>query len=595
MSFNKYFNDELSTLRELGREFAERNPRLAPFLTAEGQDPDVERLLEGFAFLTGRLRQKLDDELPEVTHSLMALMWPHFLRPIPALSILAFTPMPTLSEKQRIRRGVEIESRQVDATTCVFRTCYDVDLYPLQITDARLHQRPTGASVSLLLGLTSHLSWQDISIGRLPVYLHGEIHVAQMLYLWMFRYLASLDVIAHTCDGGECIVARLDTNSVSQMGFGDEESLLPASPYLLSGYRLIQEYYSLPEKFQFVEVSGLECIRERALLNEQVATADKIELKFNFDRALDSHINVTRDNFQLFCTPIVNLFKHDAVPVRADHKRTEYRLIPSGQNPSHYEIFDIEQVRGWGHQSRHNRIFERFESFRHFESAPVDGHKRFFRERQRPSVTGYGLDSYLSFVNQYESSVFPETETISIDLLCTNRHLPTMLGIGDICVDTASSPEYATFRNIAHVTPSFAPPLDKAFHWRLTANMSLNYMSLTNIESLKAILSTYDYKSYYDRQQALTTQHRLDAFDDISTEPEDRIHKGLPVRGRRTVLKLKESHFASEGDMLLFASVLNELYALASTLNSFHHLYVQGIENGEIYEWKPRTGSYRLL
>jgi len=595
VSFNKYFHDELSSLRELGREFAERNPRLAPFLTGEGQDPDVERLLEGFAFLTGRLRQKLDDELPEVTHSLMALMWPHFLRPVPAMSILAFSPMSTLSEGQAVVRGVEVESRQVDGTACNFRTCYDVNLYPLAVVDIRQQQRPTGASVALCLGLTAHLSWQDLNIGPLSVYLHGELHVAQMLYLWMFRYLESVDLIAHTQDGDELLLTRLDPEMVTPKGFGKDENLLPDSPYLLSGYRLVQEYYALPEKFHFISINGLECIKQRAANNEHIATARHVEIKFNFTRALESHITLGKDNFQLFCTPVVNLLKHDAVPVRADHKKTEYRVVPTGINPAHYEIFDIEQVRGWGHRTHQNQLYERFESFRHFETAPVNQNKRFYRERQKPSVTGYGLDSYISFVNQYEHGVFPETETIVMDLVCTNRHLPTMLGIGDICVDTATSPEYATFRNITHVTPSFAPPLDKSFHWRLTSNMSLNYLSLTNIESLKAILSTYDYKSYYDRQQALASQHRLDGFDHIQSEAEDRIHNGLPVRGRRTVMRIKESHFSSEGDMFLFASVLNELYALNCTLNSFHHLFVHGIENGEIYEWKPRTGSCPLL
>ena len=595
MSFNKYFHDELSTIRELGREFAERNPRLAPFLTVEGQDPDVERLLEGFAFLTGRLRQKLDDELPEVTHSLMALMWPHFLRPIPALSILEFSPLSTLSEKQIIKRGVEVESKLVDGTACPFQTCYDVELLPLHVADTRQHQRPSGASVSVLLDLTAHVAWREVALDSLIFYLHGELHVAQTLYLWMFRYLDSIDIVAHSGDGSELLIERLEENAVSPRGFSEGENLLPDSPHLLNGYRLVQEYYALPEKFHFIQVNGLDCIRSRAARDERVSGAEKIEIKFNFTRPLDHHVSISTDNFRLFCTPIVNLFKHDAIPVRADHKRAEYRVLPSGKNPSHYEIFDIVRVQGWGHQTHQNRDFKRFESFEHFENAPVDNQKRFYRERQKPSVNGYGLDSYLSFVNQYEHSVFPETETISIELVCTNRHLPTLLGVGDICVETGTSPEYATFANITHVTPSFAPPLDKSFHWRLISNMSLNYLSLTNPKSLKAILSTYDYKSYYDRQQALASQHRLDAFDGIQGGYEERIHNGLPVRGRKTVLRLKESHFATEGDMFLFASVLNELFALNCTMNSFHHLFVQGVENGEVYEWKPRTGSYRML
>ena len=61
--FNKYYQDELTYLRDLGREFSEAYPDAAQFIGERGSDPDVERLLEGFSFLTARIRQKLDDEL----------------------------------------------------------------------------------------------------------------------------------------------------------------------------------------------------------------------------------------------------------------------------------------------------------------------------------------------------------------------------------------------------------------------------------------------------------------------------------------------------------------------------------------------------
>lgn len=594
MSFNKYFHDELSSIRELGKEFAERNPRLAPFLAVEGQDPDVERLLEGFAFLTGRLRQKLDDELPELTHSLMALLWPQFLRPIPAMSIVRFTPMPTLSERQRISRGIEVDSCAVDGTACTFRTCYDIDIYPVQISGVRKQQRPTGASISVNLASTAQMRWCDVDIPYLRFYMHGEVHVAQLLYLWLFRYLDGVEVKAHT-PWGEQTIAHFDESAVRPVGFAPNQNLLPDSPHLLSGIRLIQEYYSLPEKFQFFDLVGLECIRQRARTADEIADASSIELVFHFSRPLEKHLNITDESFQLFCTPVVNLFRHDAIPIRADHKRTEYRVLPGGEDPSHYEIFSIDHVQGWGHLQRHNQVFKRFESFEHFESVPVDNHIRYYRERKKPSVTGYGMESYLAFINQYEHTVFPETETVSIELTCSNRHLPTLLSVGDIRIDTGTSPEYTRFENITAVTPSYSPPLDQGFHWRLISNMSLNYLSLSNVESLKAVLSTYDYKSYYDRQQALASQHRLDAFDGIQSTLEDRLYEGVPVRGRRSVIRLKESHFANEGDMFIFAGVLNELFALHCSINSFHWLVVHGIENGEIYQWKPRTGSQPLV
>ena len=87
-SFEKYFQNELSNVRTLAKEFSTEHPAVAPLLSANSSDPDAQRLLEGVAFLTGLLNKKLDDEFPEVIHGLMNILFPHYLRPIPALSIL---------------------------------------------------------------------------------------------------------------------------------------------------------------------------------------------------------------------------------------------------------------------------------------------------------------------------------------------------------------------------------------------------------------------------------------------------------------------------------------------------------------------------
>ena len=128
MSFNHYYQSELSALRQMGKRFAERSPALAPFLGQSGRDPDVERLLEGFAFLTGRLRQKLDDELPELTHSLMYLLWPNYMRPLPAFSILQFESLDNAGAAVVVPRGTPVESRPVKGVACRFRTTSNIEL-----------------------------------------------------------------------------------------------------------------------------------------------------------------------------------------------------------------------------------------------------------------------------------------------------------------------------------------------------------------------------------------------------------------------------------------------------------------------------------
>ena len=123
MSINRYFQDELAYLREVGAEFARENPRLAPYLGRESSDPDVERLLEGFAFLTGRLREKLDDELPEVAHSLIELVWPNYLRPVPAMTVVEFSVIPGADAVAPIERGTMVAPRSVGGSRARTAPC----------------------------------------------------------------------------------------------------------------------------------------------------------------------------------------------------------------------------------------------------------------------------------------------------------------------------------------------------------------------------------------------------------------------------------------------------------------------------------------
>ena len=121
--FAKYYQDELAWLREMGAELAAARPDMARYLGEPGADPDVERLLEGFAFLTGRIRQKLDDEFPELTHGFMDMFCPHYLRPIPSMAILQITPKPNQNVAGVVvPRGTPIDSKPVDGTRCRFRT-----------------------------------------------------------------------------------------------------------------------------------------------------------------------------------------------------------------------------------------------------------------------------------------------------------------------------------------------------------------------------------------------------------------------------------------------------------------------------------------
>lgn len=595
MSFNHYYQSELTALREMGRRFAARSPALAPFLGQSGQDPDVERLLEGFAFLTGRLRQKLDDELPELSHSLMRLLWPNYMRPLPAFSMLQFDPLKRSGPALNVARDTPVESEPVDGVHCSFRTCYPTDVLPLELRALAYSVKGDGALLSLRLAMSADGHIGELALRSLRLHLAGERYISQTLYLVLLRSLQAVELIPLGNDGqpitrtgGESIALRLGDGCVQPVGFAEEEALVPYPLNTFRGYRYLQEYFAFQDKFLFVDVLELDALAR--LPQDILQQVRGFELRFDIRKSGIERLRPTLDNVKLYCTPIVNLFKHDAQPIRLDGKQDEYLVLPTGLNPRNYGIFSVEKVAGCGTGQSDEHALVPFESFEHDPSFDVPHQLTYYSIHQRSSQQHEGVDTYLSF----GARTVEGQDTLSVDLMCTNHNLPRKLKVGAICREADGAPGSLSFRNITPATSSFAPPLTRDFLWKLISNMSLNYLSLADVNALKIILETYDLPRYYDLHAEKVSKRLLGGLKSIRHHPVDRLHHGLPVRGLRTELSIDPQGYIGEGDLFVFASVLNEFFALYASLNSYHELKVISTQ-GEVYQWVPRMGQQPLL
>ena len=586
MSFNKYYQDELSFLREMGREFAEAHPEVAHCLSEGGTDPDVERLLEGFAFLTGRIRQKLDDEFPEVVHALVGLLMPHYLRPIPPISLIEFQPIRGMVRKPyRIPRGTEVASVPVDGTSCRFHTCFDVDVHPFGITSVSL-QTPVGGKPELQVRFAIEpgcsVSWPEI--GKLRIFLSGDS--AEPLYFWLRRHLAKIRVTGSQGQKpGEDVY--LDADALRPVGFRDEEAVLPYPTSASDGYRLFQEYFIFPEKFLFMELSGLESLKPPL-------EGHTFGIDFLFSRPLDRPLKISSEDIRLYCTPVVNLVTMESEPVGVDHERTEYRLRPSGSRPQHYEIHSINRAAGWVQGTAQEVEYQPFYSFR-FGRAEPGRQQVFYHARMRNAVAGEGTDVYVSFVDVDQHVVLPPTQTVVFQLTCSNPALADRLRVGDLQVVTEKTPAVARFRNITRVTPGIRPPLEGDLYWRLISHLGLSSVALSSAPALRDVLQLYNFPSLQNRQAGKANQHRVEGIVDVQRSPEQLLFHGIPVQGVTTRVTLEESRFRSEGDMILFASVLNEYLLRQVPINSFSRLIVKGSEKGESLEWPPRIGRTTIV
>lgn len=611
MGTSKYYKDELDYLREWG-------PSFASSLAAPAQDPDVERLLEGFAFLTGRIREKLDDEFPELSQGLINLLWPNLLRPLPSMAIVRFAPnCKRVRGRTTIDRGAVVESSLVEDTACRFRTAFPVDLYPFSINSVRWE--PSEGLTALRVGfqVSPRVSFEDLKLQRLRLYLHGS----RELYFWLRTRVERISVEWDIDAGVEG--RTLHQARVEPVGFDEDSAILPYPGNAFPGYRLLQEYFALPEKFLFVDVTGLddlacmgrpETFRLIFLLRPKGAFG-------SLAGRVDDEPRLKGDSLQLYCTPVVNLFAQPGRPITLDHKRVEYPVMAASGHAEHVQVFSIDQVRSSPHsgnvgerekaqrqyvalESRHlgpgRRRTSGGETYRvSLKPRDIEGYDGAEQGGDGHRSRGYfgpAVDTYLSFELPPGGEKSLRDEVVSLELTCTNGQLAGKLGIGDIRVATDSS-ELATLENITQPTPSVAPPLNDDLAWRLVSNLSFNYGSLTdNPRALKEVIRCYDFAAFYNALARERLEKRLGSIVGVQTRAAECLFRGVPVRGLQTRLDMSLSGFDGHGDLYLFGSVLSAFFAQYANVNSYHRLSVRVVETEEEpFTWPATTGSQPAL
>ncbi len=576
--FNRYFQQELAYLKDLGEEFSKAYPAVAPMLSGASADPDVERLLEGVAFLTGLLRQKLDDEFPEIIHEMIQLIWPHYLRPLPCSTVMAFKPKPNLKQMMTVPAGTQVASVPIEGTTCLFQTCYDVQLHPLTIIDASFAEAAGHPpSIKLILELNG-LALSEWDPQQLRFYLSGNLSHAVDLYFILRQYLREI-LISPVEKGSSCL---LSSECLKPGGFSNDESLIPYPSNSFPGYRILQEYFILPEKFLYLDLTGWEKWMNRG-------EGSRFEISFQLDALPFPPPRIKTEDFVLFATPAVNIFPHEAAPVRLDHHKSEYLIRPSGSKVSHYQVYAIENVVGYIQGTAKEKQYVPFDYF-----TPENRSDSVYNVVRRNSPVRSGSDVYLN-VAYSEDSGLPIAETLSIQTLCTNGFLPENLQLGDIHLPTSSSPSFADFSNIRHPTVNILPPLEGNLLWRLLSHLSLNYSSLANEKNLRAILSLYVFEGSRDRTSILANQKRISGIEKVVSKASDRLISGVMRSGREIQIKARHDHFAGMGDLYLFGSVLDYFLGAYASINTFTKLIIEDIVRGEIYTWPERIGDHPLV
>jgi type VI secretion system protein ImpG len=267
-----YYERELSFMREMGAEFARKYPKIAGRLQLDAdkcEDPHTERLIEAFSFLSGRLHRKIDDHFPEITESLFQVLYPHYVAPIPSMSVACFEALQQAIPHTgyRIEKDAVLYSKPVNGFPCQFSTGYPVTLWPVRVASAALSdvKRVVAAAQQVLeirLSPADNLSFAQLSCESLRFFINAIPQHAYHLYEVILNNVCHVE-LSWVNRQGIHESLTLSPQDIRPVGFREEEALMPLDGRTYSGYQLLFEYFCFPEKFLFFEIHGLQKLKGR--------------------------------------------------------------------------------------------------------------------------------------------------------------------------------------------------------------------------------------------------------------------------------------------------------------------------------------------
>jgi type VI secretion system protein ImpG len=606
-----YYERELTFLRGMGADFAEKYPKIASRLILEPdrcEDPHVERLLEAFAFLAARVHLKIDDDFPEITESLLGILYPHYIQPIPSMSVVEFhldQQQGKLSNGFTIPRATILYSKPVDGVPCKFRTGFDTTMWPVRVNEAQwrsperldppLKAPESVAACRIELVCDPDVQFSKLGMQSLRFYLNGESNLTHTLYELLLNNCTQILIRDPDATPSKPLV-RLPPSALRAMGFRDDEALLEYPRRSFTGYRVLQEYFAFPEKFFFMDLAGLEQLAA-AGFGSRAEVIFLISPYERIDRQQALELGVSAKTFRLNCSPVVNLFSHSAEPILLDQTRHEYPVIADLRRRSALEVISVDDARSSNPRSQEIVHFDPLYSYRHRMKS--DPGKVFWKATRRPSSrkNDDGTEVWISLADLSGRTARPGLETLTVHCTCSNRDLPSRLPFGNEAGDFEIEGVSVIKKIVAlrKPTPTLRPATGRGRLWRLISHLSLNYLSLVEEgkEALQEILRLYNFSDspFLERQiSGITSLASRRAFARVTSE-----HGINFARGTRVDLEFDEEQFVG-GGAFLFASVLDHFLGLYVTMNAFSQLSVRTRQRKELLkEWPPRAGHRILL
>ena len=622
-AFLSYYEAELAHVRDLSREFAALHPTVARNLSLDAvpcPDPYVERLLEGVAYLAARTRLKLDGESQRHVRGILDALYPDLAGPAPAMSTVVLHPGPqvlTMADGHLVKRGTRLVAALRDgvSTRATYTTAQDVTLWPVVLEAVEYLQdrgalsaagvpeaqlKGAEAGLRLILRRQGAGALADLSLDRLEIEFSGG---ARSGAIFDAVFAAPLPVIARKAEAAAAFHTAPPPDLV---GVRDDEALLPRLRPAFEGYRLMREYFLMPERFHALRLTGLAPAIK--------ASAQKMEIILPMGRTAPAIAEISAKDFRLFATPVVNLFEKECNVVEMDPRATAHVVHADRTRPLDFEIHRLLRVSDAEADGPQTDLHPLYSPAAQSGSGLVytterrprrPGNDELRRGQTRTSYTGDDL--FISVARPAGVQQTKPLRRLDIRALVSNRDLPIFDDTPKLTLDTGDPvarvdlvgamrrPRGSLVAGLPQVGRDGEAQLDD-LTWRLVGQLSLNHLSLAEesqgAEPLRAMLELYA-----DRGDPGLARHVRSLTRVTSAPVIERLDLPGPLclgKGIEITLHVDEGPL-SGGSVLLLSALLSRLFARHASINSFVRTRTRLQQKQEEVAWPMSLGNRDLI
>jgi len=596
-SLLQYYQEELNYLRNEGTSFANAHPNIAGKLKLGPdsiEDPFVERVLESFAFLTARLQHKIDAQVSTISDAILNVLYPNFLAPIPSMTTIQFSPKEAIEKNIIIEKNHTIDIKVGQKQPFSFSTCYPVKLEAIKLTQTQytINTNALGKSKLsfCLTSLVQPAMMGDTDNNSIQIYLNLPLQWAFTLLNLLMHHVSHIEIVSNNHEK-----FQLSKENLAFAGFKREENLLPNEGLSEYAHTILQEYFIYPQKFLYVTINQLLSLFEKA-------DTDSFTVNIYFDAHEASLSPVVNDSALLLgCTPAINLFRAQSMPININHKKSDYSVLPDCENNNEIEVYHITDLNVISENK--SMLARPMFGFKHADMEIENSINWYHYRKSCEAVGEYytsGDKSFINFTLNKQSLHYPGKTTAIAELICTNRDIVSKLSHSDersnLSLKETSLDEIIDVKQVSTITSPIPKVTDKGLVQELIALLHLNHINFESNESatahIKSILALFATSS--EDNMIMINQGIIN----ISVKP---LFKRNPhsyrhgfCRGSLITVIIDQQYFLDNNEVL-FGKILHCYLSKMTPINHFIELTLQNKFNEELYRCSAMIGKTHTL